>query len=330
MSRISSNAFPVNYRPVLSKTLLYEYIEERLRASQPGQSLEIETRLGSYLSARPLTPEMLDASLQAPLILSARTAGPLRKMARSLSQFVGNFEPALPSDRFYLAAEACARVLGHVSPTATVDFILRDSLGTRITWDLNTNKTEESTKSGKESIDLVHQGRQYRLATSFEKSRLLSSAEFDELLAQNKCGLIRLKLRETTCFQFMRFCCTRCLSTDKGTVKAQLLALFRHGDQSLVEKVKKILQENEANETLEVENEIGDAEFLRNTLRDPRTRADFPAFIDRFLRNTELLDMITKSQMNETGRTLLREWAGEEVQPVVGSYLYSLLGVDLG
>lgn len=324
MQSAPNNIFPLGYRPLSSKAAIYEHLEARLREERPGQQLEIEARLGGYAFARPLAAETLDASFQAPVVFGARpSAAPLRPLLRGLQALQYTFEPSLPAARFYAIADACARHQPTGELEATLDFVLRDGRDTRLSWRLASGEVCETTKSDKESLDLAHQGRQYRLATAFEALRPVPAAQFEALLAQHACAAIRLKRRRVTAFQFMQVCCTHCLSLRRDAVKLKLLELFRRGAHAGAgEAARQLLAENGARESFEVENEVGDPAFLRETLRAAATRANFPAFVDRFLRNTELLEA-DLGPLGEGERRELRELLG--AVPVAGSYLADVL-----
>ena len=120
----------------------------------------------------------------------------------------------------------------------------------------------------------------------------------------------------------MHVCCTHCHALRRDAVRHKLLELFRAGPTE-PEAVRQLLAANGAEESFEVENEIADVAFLRETLRRPETAAHFPAFIDRFLRNTELLEADLEQLLAEARQAAA---APLGAVPVVGSYLADVLG----
>lgn len=149
VSSLESKNLSNKYSPDWPKTYLYDEVSRKVEASNEKNLFSIETRLGNYLKARSLTPEILGSSFEAPFILQTNKKRKHDEVAKYLSQFAGNFTPGFSESRFSFVAETCEKLSEEVYSATIVDFTFFDAKIGRLRWDVGKNFFEENTKTKK-------------------------------------------------------------------------------------------------------------------------------------------------------------------------------------
>jgi len=198
----------------------------------------------------------------------------------------------------------------------TVDFQMPD--GSRVTYDLNTDKWSKLKKNDKSSIDIVHRSFPYRLSFSFEQNLEFKIEEFDISSVKS----IRIKDRRCYEFQYMEYSMTETVDlslnaeTERAIAFNQIQKMFMQSKNKyelitdlFIGLKLRMMEEHE------IEVEIIDVKPLIDTLGRP----EFGAYLKRFLRNSEALFQIPRffySSLSKDYFHTEKKWI-----PVIGQYL---------